>query len=93
MNDPSQQPRLEAYVKDLCGTFANDTRILGWDVFNEPICSVHVTQSLLDLLTNVFAWCRSTDPIQPLTSPLSTSLADSGDFNKFPIYSKIIYNN
>ena len=34
--DPSQYPRLEAYVKDIVGRFAKDDRILGWDLWNEP---------------------------------------------------------
>ena len=34
--DPAQYPRLEDYVKDVVGSFAQDKRILGWDVWNEP---------------------------------------------------------
>jgi endo-1,4-beta-mannosidase len=93
MNDPSQQPRLEAYVKDLISTFANDTRVLGWDVFNEPPCNGHETQGLLDLLTNVFAWCRSVDPIQPCTSPLFSVDVDTGDLSKYHTHSLIQLNN
>src|SRR5579871_1026402 len=36
LKDPSQYPRLEAYVKGVVGAFAKDQRILGWDVWNEP---------------------------------------------------------
>ena len=36
LKDPSQYPRLEAYVKGIVGAFANDPRVLGWDVWNEP---------------------------------------------------------
>ena len=32
LKDPAQYPRLEAYVKGVVGAFANDKRILGWDV-------------------------------------------------------------
>jgi hypothetical protein len=75
--DPSQTPRFESYVKDVVGAFAKDDRILGWDVWNEPDNSgggdyndhspervAHVAR----LLPQVFAWARSVDPTQPLTS-------------------------
>ena len=34
--DPKQYPRLENYVKGVVGAFANDPRILAWDLWNEP---------------------------------------------------------
>lgn len=34
--DPSKWDRLEAYVTGVVSHFANDSRILGWDVYNEP---------------------------------------------------------
>jgi hypothetical protein len=74
--DPSQYPRLESYVKDIVGSFAKDDRILGWDVWNEPDNSgggdYHDGPAKVDqvtfLLPKVFAWARSVDPSQPLTS-------------------------
>ena len=36
LEDASQQPRLEAYVKGIVGHFARDQRILAWDLWNEP---------------------------------------------------------
>jgi len=36
LQDTSQYPRLEAYVKGIVGAFAKDQRVLGWDVWNEP---------------------------------------------------------
>ena len=36
LQDASQHPRLEAYVKGVVGAFANDRRVLAWDVWNEP---------------------------------------------------------
>jgi hypothetical protein len=75
--DPSQYPRLESYVKDIVGSFAHDDRILGWDVWNEPDNSnastyADTSQARFDhvafLLPQVFAWARSVDPSQPLTS-------------------------
>lgn len=78
LRDPGQYPRLEAYVKDVVGTFANDDRILGWDVWNEPdnLAKQYPSQPrdkaelVANLLPQVFAWARSVDPSQPLTSGL-----------------------
>jgi hypothetical protein len=34
--DPSVEPQLKSYVQGIVGAFANDQRILGWDIWNEP---------------------------------------------------------
>jgi len=34
-SDPAQEPRLKAYVQDITGHFAEDERIIAWDVYNE----------------------------------------------------------
>src|SRR6266576_1565700 len=36
LEDPAQEPRLRAYVEGVVGAFANDSRVLAWDVWNEP---------------------------------------------------------
>ena len=36
LQDPAQYPRLAAYVKGIVGAFAQDPRVLAWDVWNEP---------------------------------------------------------
>src|SRR5690348_1149459 len=78
--DPAQEARLRAYVEGVVGAFANDQRILAWDVWNEPsntnggaygrIEPKDKPQRVLELLPKVFAWARSTNPSQPLTSGL-----------------------
>ena len=76
--DPSGYPKLEAYVKDVVGSFANDRRILAWDVWNEPnnegggnyAPTPDKKRLVAGLLGQVFAWARSADPGQPLTSGL-----------------------
>ena len=78
--DASQEPRLEAYVKGVVGAFANDSRILAWDVWNEPsntnggaygkIELKNKRDRVVELLPKVFAWARSVHPTQPLTSGL-----------------------
>ena len=80
MDDPSQYPRFEQYVKDIVGSFAKDDRILAWDVWNEPDNPgggdydarepKDKFARVAELLPQVFAWARSEHPIQPLTSGL-----------------------
>lgn len=80
LRDPAQYPRLEVYVKGVVGTFANDPRILAWDVWNEPDNSdgdyqtkkgAKAKRVIVDeLLPQVFKWARSQHPTQPLTSGL-----------------------
>ncbi|MGB3801107.1 MAG: cellulase family glycosylhydrolase [Lewinella sp.] len=59
-------PALEEYVKDLLTTFADDDRILMWDLYNEPGNSGKLTSSM-PLLQSVFTWAREVNPSQPLT--------------------------
>jgi len=78
LSDPAQYPRLENYVKGVVGAFANDQRILAWDVWNEPDNTndgsygktepKNKSDLVLQLLPQVFAWARSVHPAQPLTS-------------------------
>jgi len=80
--DPAQYPRMKAYVQGVVGAFGNDSRILAWDVWNEPdndnatsygaIELKNKTELVLVLLPQVFAWTRSMHPSQPLTSGVWT---------------------
>ena len=60
-------PTLETYVKDILGTFAEDERILLWDLYNEPGNSKYKSASL-PLLKKAFGWAQEVRPSQPLTS-------------------------
>ena len=78
--DPSQYPRLKAYVQGVVGAFTKDDRILGWDVWNEPgsdqtsnypqgeLENKKKIELVAALLPQVFAWAREMSPAQPLTS-------------------------
>jgi len=80
LDDPAQAPRLKAYVQGVVGAFANDSRILGWDVWNEPgsdqtqnyprteMKNTKKVALVAALLPQVFAWAREVNPAQPLTS-------------------------
>lgn len=67
--DPQAWPELESYVRDIIGTFANDPRVVIWDLYNEPGGgNTRLNEKSLGLLQAVFQWARSTNPSQPLTS-------------------------
>ena len=88
LQDRSVQPQLKAYVEGVVGAFANDYRILGWDLWNEPDNKGGDVEADLpakvkrvdELLPQVFAWARSVHPTQPLTSGVWTG--DWSDFAK-----------
>ena len=81
LKDPARRAELASYVKGVLGYFANDDRILAWDLFNEPdndnrssygkLESPDKADLSLDLLRKTFAWAREVDPTQPLTSGAS----------------------
>lgn len=78
LKDSTRYPRLEAYVKGVVSKFANDERILAWDVWNEPdntnnsaygkVELPNKDKYVLPLLQKTFEWARSVNPSQPLTS-------------------------
>jgi hypothetical protein len=68
---------LQDYVTGVLTQFRNDDRVLGWDLWNEPdnpanqyrnVERSDKLERVADLLPQVFAWARSVDPGQPLTS-------------------------
>ncbi|MBO9593589.1 MAG: cellulase family glycosylhydrolase [Niabella sp.] len=78
LKDSTQYPALEQYVKSIVGKFANDQRIIAWDVWNEPDNMTGASYEkveipnkvalVLPLLKKTFEWARSANPSQPLTS-------------------------
>ncbi len=78
LEDPKDYPKLEAYVKGVVGAFAQDPRVLGWDIWNEPDNGngssygkdepADKTARVLVLLPKAFAWAREAGATQPLTS-------------------------
>lgn len=83
-HDMKLRQRLETYVKDILTTYAEDTRVLLWDLYNEPGNfmkepgrSERVGDRCLPLLKAVFGWARDVSPSQPVTSGLY-----KGDYQK-----------
>ncbi len=96
LKNPEEYPRLEAYVKGVVGAFANDARILAWDLWNEPY-NVHTKHDYARLeppnkreivrrmLPRVFEWARSANPTQPLTTGLVSAVGPLKDDEKLQI--------
>ena len=80
LQDPAARLRLRAYVMGVVGRFADDPRVVVWDVWNEPdnLDGGGVKRPGLEpknkvalvnaLLPEAFAWAREAKPTQPLTS-------------------------
>lgn len=71
---------LEEYVKDVLNTFRDDSRIVIWDMYNEPGNSDYGNKSL-PLLKKAFEWGREVNPSQPLSCGIwNNSLKDLNAF-------------
>ena len=78
LQDPKEYPRLKAYVTGVVKAFGKDSRVLGWDVWNEPdnmntnsygsTEPKNKVQLVRALLPQVFHWVREAGADQPLTS-------------------------
>ncbi len=78
LKDPAQYARLEAYVRGVVSAFANDRRVLAWDIWNEPdnvnggsygkLEPPNKKELVAALLPKAYGWARAANPKQPLTS-------------------------
>lgn len=80
VNDPSQWPRLEQYVKDILRRFGKDKRIYCWCLYNEPENDNRGANSL-PLLKECFKWAWDVNPDQPLTAPFASLMANDDRVN------------
>jgi hypothetical protein len=75
--DPKKQDALKPYVTDVIKRYANDKRVLAWDLFNEPDNPNSNSYGPLELKNKdevaarlirlTFEWARAVGPSQPLT--------------------------
>lgn len=71
---------LERYTKDVLTHFANDKRIVLWDLYNEPGNSGYGNKSM-PLLEKAFQWGREVNPSQPLSAGVwSKELVDLNNY-------------
>jgi hypothetical protein len=80
LQDPAARPRLREYVMGVVSRFADDPRVVVWDVWNEPdnldggavkrpgLEPKNKVALVNSLLPEAFAWAREAKPTQPLTS-------------------------
>lgn len=76
--DTGRYDTLRGYVQGVVGRFANDRRVVAWDVFNEPDNTnrpAYVAYEPVDkgaraflLMRKAFDWARQVNPSQPLTA-------------------------
>jgi hypothetical protein len=102
LQDPKQFGRLMAYIQDLLHDYANDKRILAWDVWNEPDNMNNGSYGTLELknkkelvevmLAKVFDYARAGMPTQPLTSGVWDG-ADWSDLSKLTPIQRIQLQN
>ena len=88
-SNPAAFAELEGYVTGVVSHFRNDSRVLVWDVWNEPgnmnISSYRAPGTTWEkqhlmvspLLAQTFQWARAGSPSQPLTSGIW-----DGDYDK-----------
>ncbi len=75
--DDKKQDALQPYVTDVVTRYANDERVLAWDLFNEPDNPNSNSYGPLELkekderaarlMRLSFQWARAANPTQPLT--------------------------
>lgn len=95
VTDRATWPHLEQYVKDIVGTFAEDRRIVVWDLYNEP--GNGPGESSQPLMEAAFVWAREVHPRQPLTtgawtdfnSPFSQRMMELSDVVSFHGYDPV----
>lgn len=98
--DTTLFPQVERYIKGVVRHFAQDQRILAWDVFNEPD---NENQSAYDnielpnkaelayrLMTKAYQWVREINPVQPLT--LAVWRGDWSDSSKLSKSDRFMLN-
>ena len=86
---------LSSYVRGVLDSFAEDERILMWDLYNEP-GQFGIGDKSIKLLELTWEWAREVNPSQPLTACLDGSVGneiiklnfESSDILTFHTYEK-----
>ena len=104
MEYPELRPLYIEMVQRTVRKYANDDRILCWNIYNEP--GITIGERSMDLLRVLFDTVRAEDPIQPLTADiwrgvrgdkiqtreeqLSLELSDVISFHSYQSYDKLV---
>ena len=95
LGDSLRHHELKNYIKGIISHFANDNRVIGWDLYNEP-GNIAPTQKghnefaikgdkdiyTLSLIRKAFKWAREVNPSQPLTSSVWKTWEKDNDWSK-----------
>lgn len=75
LGDSSRHDELKAYIKGVMTAFGKDSRVIAWDIYNEPDNVFGSETEIknkahfsLQLLKKVVQWAREVNPDQPITS-------------------------
>lgn len=78
LKDPGRYDELKSYIQGIIGHYKNDSRVLVWDIYNEPGNTndaaygqyepkENKAELALALLNKVLPWARQAKPVQPIT--------------------------
>ena len=95
LGDSLRHHEVKNYIKGIISHFADDKRVIGWDLYNEP-GNVAPTQKghnefaikgdkdifTLSLIRKAFKWAREANPSQPLTSSIWKTWDKDEDWSK-----------
>ena len=79
VTDSSNWTTLKEYVRGVISAFAQDERILMWDLYNEP-GNNGLDEKSLPLLQSAVTWAREAEPSQPITIGLWYENESLNDF-------------
>lgn len=67
---------ISRYTNDILGRFSNDSRVVIWDLYNEPESGRHLS-NVLPLLNEIYSTAVIANPQQPLTFGLASGIVTS----------------
>ncbi len=69
-DDATKFDTLRDYVHGVVEYLKDDSRVLAWDIWNEPNNSGYADDTIAPLLSKVVGWMHEVRPSQPLTTPV-----------------------
>lgn len=105
LGDSLRHHELKNYIKGVITHFAQDKRVVAWDLYNEPdnvayqkgrinleVKNKHIYS--LSLLKKVFRWAREVNPSQPLTvGPWKGNHKNWGTLDSLPPIDRFVLKN
>ena len=107
LGDSSRHHEVKNYIKGVITHFADDRRVVGWDLYNEPdnvspddprypdrgpeVRDKHIYS--LSLLKKTFSWAREVNPSQPLTVGLWKEPETWSDIDSLSAIDRFAINN